>query len=133
MKQISSASLYVQNLINKKHFTKNEVKVKVALMGLGVSLVDNEPKELIYISLYRMALKVRIWRDDLEMGEEEQKEETAHTKQIGDKEEEQVNTQVDFSVEHMQIDDMLTDHFKVIFTPEKIIQRREDESKEEED
>lgn len=98
MKQISSASLYVQNLINKKHFTKNEVKVKVALMGLGVSLVDNEPKELIYISLYRMALKVRIWRDDLEMGEEEQKEETAHTKQIGDKEEEQVNTQVDFSV-----------------------------------
>lgn len=33
----------------------------------------------------------------------------------------------------MQIDDMLTDHFKVIFTPEKIIQRREDESKEEED
>lgn len=38
-------------------------------------------------------------------------------------------------MEHAQIDDMLTDRFKVIFTPERIIQKgeKEEESKEDDD
>lgn len=41
-------------------------------MGLGISLVDNEPKELIYISLYKVGLKLRIWQEEPETKEEEE-------------------------------------------------------------
>ena len=30
---------------------------------------------------------------------------------------------MDFTLGHMQVDDMVTDNFKIIFTPEKILEK----------
>jgi hypothetical protein len=33
---------------------KKESKLKVEMKGLGISLIDNEPKEILYLSIYKM-------------------------------------------------------------------------------
>jgi hypothetical protein len=37
-----------------KNMMKKESKFIVDLKGLGVSLIDNEPKEMLYLSIYKM-------------------------------------------------------------------------------
>lgn len=34
---------------------KKESKMMVNLRGLGVSLIDNEPKEILYLSVYKLS------------------------------------------------------------------------------
>ena len=33
---------------------KKESKFNVNIKGVGISLIDNEPKELLYISIYKL-------------------------------------------------------------------------------
>jgi hypothetical protein len=42
---------------------KKESKFKVDLKGLGISLIDNEPKEMLYISIYKMQFMLEKWTE----------------------------------------------------------------------
>jgi hypothetical protein len=42
---------------------KKESKFLVDLKGLGISLIDNEPKELLYISIYKMQFMQEKWTE----------------------------------------------------------------------
>jgi hypothetical protein len=42
---------------------KKESKFKVDLKGLGLSLIDNEPKEMLYISIYKMQFMLEKWTE----------------------------------------------------------------------
>lgn len=42
------------------------MNLAVKFHGIGFSFVDNEPKELLYVSLYKMTLKMSQWKEDPE-------------------------------------------------------------------
>lgn len=42
---------------------KKESKFLVDLKGLGISLIDNEPKELLYLSIYKMQFMQEKWTE----------------------------------------------------------------------
>ena len=37
---------------------KKESKLKVELKGLGLSLIDNEPKEVLFLSVYKLSFMI---------------------------------------------------------------------------
>ena len=37
---------------------KKESKFKIDLKGLGLSLIDNEPKEVLFLSVYKMSFMI---------------------------------------------------------------------------
>jgi hypothetical protein len=39
-------------------FLKTGYKYSIDLKGLGLSLVDNEPKEIMYLSVYKINFKI---------------------------------------------------------------------------
>jgi len=39
-----------------KRISKKEMKVKLSLKGFGVSIVDSEPREVLYMSVYKIYL-----------------------------------------------------------------------------
>lgn len=63
-KDVMAASAYLQNMLIKRQGQRNEMNVIVRLHGVGLSFVDNEPKELMYISLYKIGLKLMTWKED---------------------------------------------------------------------
>lgn len=113
---------------------RSEKNITVKLHGIGLSFVDNEPKELMYISLYNIGFKMTTWKEDahkskvrqtIEESKEEEIDEEDNDFEGADEGAEEVFTQMDFTLGHMQIDDMVTDNFKIIFSPEKILEKEE--------
>jgi hypothetical protein len=41
---------------------KKESKLKIEMKGLGISLIDNEPKEVMFLSVYKLAFMIETVR-----------------------------------------------------------------------
>ncbi len=50
---------------------KKESKFLVDLKGLGISLIDNEPKELLYLSIYKMQFMQEKWTEQVSQKEQD--------------------------------------------------------------
>ena len=42
---------------------KKESKFQFVMKGLGVSLVDNEPKEVLFFSIYKLTFLIEKWTE----------------------------------------------------------------------
>lgn len=80
---------------------KDDIKIRCSLMGFGVSLIDNEPKEIIYISAHEIdtILEQKI------------------TKEIDTQD---TNYFISLNIGHIQIDNMLDKSFPIIFGPQRL-------------
>jgi len=75
-------------LVSKKN--KTGMKANLDLRGVGISIVDKEPKEVLYISIFKIVAKIEQETVDKGRGVVETSEE------------------YDFMIYHMQIDNMVT-------------------------
>jgi hypothetical protein len=41
-----------------KSMMKQESKISFNIKGVGVSLIDNEPKEILFVSVYKLAFSI---------------------------------------------------------------------------
>eukprot|EP00349_Pseudokeronopsis_sp_Brazil_P007744 CAMPEP_0202967954 /NCGR_PEP_ID=MMETSP1396-20130829/13033_1 /ASSEMBLY_ACC=CAM_ASM_000872 /TAXON_ID= /ORGANISM="Pseudokeronopsis sp., Strain Brazil" /LENGTH=212 /DNA_ID=CAMNT_0049693657 /DNA_START=504 /DNA_END=1142 /DNA_ORIENTATION=+ len=92
-----------------KDWFQEEYKFK----GLGISIIDNEPKELIYFSLYKFEY---IYEQLMEKKK----------KNIGGAEDEfytETTTRQSVEIYHMQIDNMVSDELKVLFYPTRALKK----------
>lgn len=83
----------------------NELKANLDLRGLGISIVDKEPKEVLYISLYRIRFKV-------------EQEVTDKGKGITES-----NEEYDLTLYHMQIDNMVSLENPILFSPTEMLDK----------
>ena len=90
---------------------KKESKLRVELKGLGISLIDNEPKEVLYLSIYKMQFMLEKWTEKQQAKNEEQLE--GLEMEGGN---EQV-TKYELRIDHIQIDNMLNNLMPVFFCP----------------
>lgn len=83
------------------------IEFSLHLKGMGISIIDNQPKELFYATLSDFKV-------DLKM--------STSTKRIRKKNNNLVSTKTDFrmSVGNLQIDNMLDDQMSVVFCPAKL-------------
>ncbi len=158
-----AASKYLQMMLIKRQFQRNEMNLTVRVHGLGFSFVDNEPKELLYVSLYKLTLKMTSWKEDpdnvklpdreesmvgesnIPSREQSIKEDSRVSLGGGElergllepvsdeKDAEEIFTKVDLMIQHLQVDDLVTDKFPVIFSPEKPLRKTPFEEMKEED
>ncbi len=42
---------------------KKESKFKVEMKGIGISLIDNEPKEVLFFSIYKLSFLIEKWTE----------------------------------------------------------------------
>ncbi len=80
---------------------REDVNIKVTLQGFGVSVMDGEPKELLYLSLYEVSLEL----------EKNVKIEAEHK---------DATYYLSVNVGHVQVDNMLEKSFPVIFGPQRL-------------
>ncbi len=91
----------VEEVKKEPRHTKDDLKIRVALLGCGISIVDGDPKELIYMSVHEINLELE--------------------KQVIDEAGTQ-DTDYYFSLDigHAQIDNMLPKSFPVVFGPQRL-------------
>jgi len=92
---------FFTDLLKKEKYNKEDIKLECAIMGVGLSIIDNEPKELIYLSAHEIYIGMEkdvILEDDLR----------------------DTNYLLVFNVGHVQIDNMLNKSFPVIFGPQAL-------------
>lgn len=41
-----------------KSMMKQESKISFNMKGVGISLIDNEPKEILFVSVYKLAFSI---------------------------------------------------------------------------
>jgi len=87
-----------------KKLGRNDQKMQIDLRGLGVSVVDQEPKELMYISIFKINFSLQKW-NEVQQTEGERVIETL--------------TEFNLKVDHMQIDNMVHEMMPVLFSPTK--------------
>jgi hypothetical protein len=68
--------------------SKQEQQIHINLKGIGISFVDSEPKEVLYISIYKINFEIKKITD---------------TDMHGTK----IETEVDLKIYHMQIDNQV--------------------------
>ena len=88
-----------------KGLQKSELKASLDLKGVGISIVDKEPKEVIYLSLYRIWIKYS-------------SEVTNRGNGVIENEEE-----VDLILYHMQIDNMVSLENPILFSPIEVLDK----------
>ena len=84
------------------------IKFSMSLKGLGISLIDDEPKELLYATLSDFQLKFNLSTSAGEV-----------SKKNNDR---MIQTKLDFklTIGNLQIDNMLDDDMSVVFCPKKL-------------
>lgn len=96
---------------------KQESKIKMDMKGIGISLIDNEPKEVLFVSVYKLSFLIEKWTEQ-------------QAKRGGDEDDmEKVNEQVtkyDLRIDHIQVDNMLNNVHPVFFCPVKELLKDED-------
>lgn len=85
----------------KETFSAEDLKFKLVLIGVGASIIDNEPKELIYISMHEV--------DSL-----------IEKKVVTDRKLHSTTFYVSFNIGHIQVDNMLNRSSPVVFGPHSI-------------
>ena len=86
---------------------KDDLKVKIALMGFGASIVDSDPKELIYMSVHEITVEIEK-QVTVENGLQD------------------INYYYSVDIGHVQIDNMLSKSFPVIFGPQRLFIKAKD-------
>ena len=84
---------------------RSEFVYKLDLRGIGMSIVDKEPKEVIYMSLYKIIINYSTETADRGDGVTE------------------INQEVDMILYHMQIDNMVSMENPILFTPMEILDK----------
>jgi vacuolar protein sorting-associated protein 13A/C len=82
-------------------FSPEDLKFKLALLGVGVSLIDNEPKELIYMSMHEINSIIE-------------------KKVVAENKMHSTTFYISFNIGHIQVDNMLNKSSPVIFGPHSI-------------
>ena len=83
----------------KKYSNVSGIKIKLELKGLGLSIIDETPKEIFYISLYEMNLDYKFSKI------------TNILKEI------QINDTTKFSLKNLQLDYCLDNAYDIVFNP----------------
>lgn len=92
---------FLKDVLKKEKYNKEDIKLECAMLGVGISIIDNGPKELIYLSAHEIYIGMEkdvILEDDLR----------------------DTNYLLVFNVGHVQIDNMLNKSFPVIFAPQAL-------------
>ena len=91
----------LQDLIMKR-IKGTEMKVTMRMEGVGISFVDSEPKEVLYISIYKIKLQMQVQEEMTEHGIQRDKN-------------------IALAVYHMQIDNQIPSESvnKIIIAPEQ--------------
>ena len=84
------------------------MEIKINLEGIGLSIVNNSPKDLLYMSAYHIKLFY--------------KQHSALTGGITTK-----TNEYSASIQHIQIDNMLNVSFPIILTPKQLLHKHIDE------
>lgn len=103
-RQGTSADM-LRSFMVAKGLHKTELKASLELKGVGISIVDKEPKEIIYLSLYRICIKY-----------------ANEVKDRGDGCIES-NDEVDLILYHMQVDNMVSLENPILFSPVEILNK----------
>ena len=107
---------YFLEILKGKKKKQTNMKFKILTKGLGLSIIDNEPKEIFYISAYGIILEGNKFTF--------KKDENDHS-----------ISNIMFTLKNFQIDYCLEDNFKSMLIPVKPVtpQLEEDESKNKDD
>jgi hypothetical protein len=83
-----------------KRLRKSELTAKIFLKGMGISFVDSEPKEVLYISVYKIIIDYKQETEAVEDGTLDE-------------------VSLDLRIYHMQIDNQIPSNNpnKIIFAP----------------
>lgn len=95
----------LKSLMLVKGLKKAQLSASLDLKGVGISIVDKEPKEIIYLSLYRICIKYTSEVTDQSNGVVESNEE------------------VDLILYHMQIDNMVSLENPILFSPIEVLDK----------
>ena len=85
----------------KETYSPEDLKFKLTLMGIGVSLIDNKPEELIYMSMHEI-------------------DSVIEKKVVAENKMHSTTLYISFNVGHVQIDNMLNISAPIIFGPHSI-------------
>ena len=96
---------FFKTFILTKKKKRSEFNYKLDLRGLGISIVDKEPKEVIYMSLYRIKINYSSESAEKDNGVTE------------------ISQEVDMILYHMQIDNMVSMENPILFTPMEILDK----------
>ena len=81
-----------------KNSSKNAFKANLDLRGVGISIVDKEPKEILYISIFKIVIKANSETTDKGRGVIE------------------TNEEYDLLLYHFQIDNMVSLENPILFS-----------------
>jgi len=97
-----------------KNFLKTGTKQCYRFRGLGISIIDNEPKELIYFSIYK-------FNYTYDQTVEKRKKNEGHEDEFIT----ETITNEDIEILHMQVDNIVNDSLPVMFFPGKHLVKNE--------
>lgn len=103
--QEASASQQLSDIIFSGLQRQEGMAIYLDLKGIGVSIVDDEPKEILYLSIYQILVSWVSEKIRLEGGEIENQDE------------------YNLLVSHIQIDNMLSEENPIIFSPENALDK----------
>lgn len=103
--KLDNPSEMLKRLMIATSSKKNEFRANMNLRGVGVSIVDKEPKEILYISVYKIVMKAKTEVNDKGKGVIESNEE------------------YDLIIYHMQIDNMVSLENPILFSPDEVLDK----------
>ena len=104
-KSVSTPQIIFEDINNK-----DDIKLAVSIAGIGISVINHEPKELIYLNVFDISC-------DLEKNESIDPGDGIKT----------TTTSIALNIKKIQIDNMLEQSFPVIFSPQIVEEKKEEE------
>lgn len=105
-KKLDNSASLLKNLMLSNGAGKNSLTANLDLRGVGISIVDKEPKEIIYISIFKIVIKAQ--QDTVNKG-----------KGVIERSDE-----YDLIVYHMQIDNMVSLENPILFSPQETLDKK---------
>jgi hypothetical protein len=102
---VKNTSDMLKSLMLTTHKNKTGIKAFLNLRGIGISIVDKEPKEVLYLSIFKIVVKYDSETTDKGNGVME------------------TNEEYDLMVFHMQIDNMVSLENPILFSPMEVLDK----------
>ena len=96
---------FLRSLMVSSSNKRSELKASLDLRGIGISIVDKEPKEVMYLSIFKIKLNAK------------QESITKPNSVI------ETDEEYDIIIYHMQIDNMVSLENPILFTPETVLDK----------
>jgi hypothetical protein len=103
--KLDNPSRFLKSLMVSSSGQREERKICIDLRGIGISIVDKEPKEVMYLSIFRILMNLK---------------QESLTKPNGVIESEE---EFDVMVYHMQIDNMVSLDNPILFSPDMVLDK----------